>query len=79
MFGIRHCTAFECCMNGSNSLDESDRTPLVYCSECDPKLWWACKLELASRAMALAAFANRHALEHEANQWSRIAKILGEG
>jgi hypothetical protein len=29
--------------------------------------------------MALAAFANRHALEREANQWSRIAKILGEG
>ena len=76
MFVIRHCTAFECCMNGSNSLDESDRTPLVYCPECDPKLWWSCKLEPASRALALAAFANRHALEREANQWSRIAKIL---
>ena len=25
MFSLRHCTAYECVMGGSNSLDESDR------------------------------------------------------
>ena len=46
-------------------------------SECDPKLWWACKLEPVSRAKALADFSKRHSLEREAAEWSRIAKALG--
>jgi archaemetzincin len=78
MFGIKHCIAFECCMNGSNSLDESDRNSMVYCCECDPKLWWACKLEPATRAKALAEFSKKHLLEREATQWERIAKALSE-
>ena len=45
MFGIKHCTAYECCMNGSNHQAESDQTPLVFCVECDAKLWWACGLD----------------------------------
>lgn len=77
MFGIKHCIAYECCMNGSNSLEESDRAPLVYCPECDPKLWWACKLDPATRAKSLADFAKRHALERDAELWNRIAKTLG--
>jgi len=76
MFGIEHCTAYECCMNGSNSLDESDRNSLVFCAECDPKLWWACKLDPAPRAKALAAFAKHHAMEPEAEQWTHIAELL---
>lgn len=79
MFGIHHCTAYQCCMNGSNSLDESDRTPLVYCCECDPKLWWSCELKPAARAKALAEFSKKHSLEAEAAQWERIAKALAEG
>ncbi len=34
MLGIPHCVAFECCMNGSRSREESDRQPLEFCSEC---------------------------------------------
>jgi archaemetzincin len=78
MFGIEHCIAYECCMNGSNSLAESDRASMVYCCECDPKLWWACKLEPATRAKALAEFSNKHSLQREAAEWQRIAKALGE-
>jgi len=77
MFGIEHCIAYECCMNGSNSLDESDRNSMVYCCECDPKLWWACKLEPAARAKALEEFSKKHSLEREAAEWGRIAKALG--
>jgi archaemetzincin len=78
MFGIEHCIAYECCMNGSNSLAESDRNSMVYCCECDPKLWWACKLEPATRAKALAEFSKKHGLQREATEWELIAKALGE-
>lgn len=76
MFGIKHCTAYDCCMNGSNSLEESDRASMVYCCECDPKLWWHCNLEPISRAKALAEFAKRNSLKREAAEWGEIAAAL---
>jgi archaemetzincin len=78
MFGIRHCIAYDCCMNGSNSLQESDRASMVFCCECDPKLWWSCQLDPAPRAKALAEFFKRHALEREEKQWNQIALALAK-
>ena len=66
-----------CCMNGSNSLEESDRASMVFCCECDPKLWWSCNLEPIARARALAEFAKRNSLEREAAEWAGIATALG--
>ncbi|HEY6125843.1 MAG TPA: archaemetzincin [Steroidobacteraceae bacterium] len=60
MFGIRHCTAYECGMNGSNHSEERDRQPLEFCPECQPKLWWTCGLDPLARSRALAAVARRH-------------------
>ncbi len=40
MFGITHCVQNECCMNGSNSLVESDGQPLWLCWECQAKICW---------------------------------------
>lgn len=77
MFGIKHCTAYECCMNGSNHQAESDQTPLVFCPECDAKLWWACGLHAPRRAKALHAFAQEHKLDPDTAQWEKIAKALG--
>lgn len=76
MFGIKHCTAYECCMNGSNHQAESDQAPLVFCVECDAKLWWACGLEVKARSNALHAFAKKHGLEPDVAQWGKIAKAL---
>lgn len=76
MFGIRHCIAYECCMNGSNHQAESDQTPLVFCPECDAKLWWTCSLNVSKRASALHAFAKEHALDPDVAQWEKIAKAL---
>ncbi len=76
MFGIKHCIAYECCMNGANHQGESDRTPLVFCPECDAKLWWACKLEIHKRAKELHAFADKHQLNPDTAQLQRIAKAL---
>ena len=79
MFGIRHCTAYECCMNGSNNLAESDRAPLFFCAECEPKIWWACSIHPAARAKELAAMAKRFSMAAESSHWSRVAEILGAG
>jgi archaemetzincin len=38
MFGLAHCTFFNCLMNGSNHLGESDRRPLHLCPACLRKL-----------------------------------------
>ena len=63
-------------MNGSNSLEESDHASMVYCCECDPKLWWSCNLEPIPRAKALVEFAKRNSLEREAVAWAKIAAAL---
>jgi archaemetzincin len=76
MFGIAHCTAFECGMNGSNSLEESDRGPLPFCSECELKLWWNCGLDPLPRYRALVAFGERHGLERVTKEWQRRLDAL---
>jgi archaemetzincin len=69
MLGIHHCTAWECGMNGSNNLAETDRHPLPFCVECEQKVWWACGLEPAKRYERLARWATEHELEEEARFW----------
>jgi archaemetzincin len=79
MFGMRHCTAYECGMNGSNSLEESDRAPLAFCPECEAKLWWVCGQDPVKRAGLLADFARRHGFGTEATLWEAQVKALGAG
>lgn len=38
MFSLAHCLHAKCVMNGTNSLQESDRQPMYACSECLAKL-----------------------------------------
>jgi archaemetzincin len=76
MFGIQHCTMFECGMNGSNNLAESDRAPLPFCAECELKLWWACKLDPAPRYEALVRFCKMHGLEKEEKEFQRRLEAL---
>jgi archaemetzincin len=38
MFGMDHCIAYHCNMNGSNNLQESDRQPASMCPVCLRKL-----------------------------------------
>jgi archaemetzincin len=71
MLGIEHCIAYECGMNGSNSLDETDRTPLPFCPECERKLWWFLELEPSQRYKSLSSFATEHGLKEEALFWQK--------
>jgi archaemetzincin len=34
MLGLQHCIQYACVLNGSNSLDESDKKPSIICPEC---------------------------------------------
>lgn len=56
MFGMPHCLAFSCAMNGSNSLEESDRHPLWLCPVCVSKLVWNRAADPVARYRDLAAF-----------------------
>jgi len=60
MFGIRHCIAYQCGMNGSNHSDERDRQPLEFCPQCQAKLWWTCGLDPLTRSRALESMARKH-------------------
>lgn len=49
MFGIKHCQWFNCVMQGSNHLEESDRRPLDFCPICLRKTQSAVGFKIAER------------------------------
>jgi len=76
MFGIRHCTKYQCGMNGSNSVEERDRQPLEFCPECQPKLWWTLKLDPLARSQALERVARRYGFDHVAADLAKQTTAL---
>jgi archaemetzincin len=78
MFGIDHCTAYTCCMNGYNSMKEADASPLAFCPECDAKVWWRFHLDPIPRYRRLAQFATGKGLARDADLWTRCAQALEE-
>jgi archaemetzincin len=79
MFGILHCTRYECCMNGSNNRTEADSRPMGFCPEDEMKIWWACQVEPVARYDRLAAFASAHGLDDLARSWSAAGAALRRG
>lgn len=63
-------------MNGSNNLDEFDRTPLAFCPECSAKIWWACHADPAKWYASLAEFAEHHDLRQEAALWRKCERAV---
>ena len=76
MFGIRHCIAYQCGMNGSNHADERDRQPLEFCPECQPKVWWTLGLDPLTRSRALEATSRRHGLQWAADAFAMQSRAL---
>jgi archaemetzincin len=79
MFGLAHCTYFNCLMNGSNHLAESDRRPLHLCPVCLRKLQWNIGFDVLERYAALER-ANRAAAFIDEADWfkRRIKTVHGE-
>jgi archaemetzincin len=78
MFSMQHCTAYECNMCGSNSLEESDRQPLACCQECVAKLWWITGAEPVARYRKLAEFCKEQGLGPERVFYEKCIKALEE-
>lgn len=75
-FSLMHCIRFECNMNGSNSLEESDSRPLPLCPACLRKLQWNRGFDVLERYRSLHAFYEKHGLTEE-KRWTtaRISQI----
>jgi archaemetzincin len=56
MFGIQHCIYFNCLMNGSNHLEESDRRPLHLCPVDLRKLHYSIGFDISERYRSLLDF-----------------------
>ena len=76
MFGLQHCARFECLMGGSNSLEETDRSPAALCPVCLKKLAWNLHLDVRERYRRLLAIYQREGLTDLA-RWTeaRLQKI----
>lgn len=70
MFGMEHCTYYECVMNGSNHLAETDRRPAHLCPVCLRKLHYAVGFAPDRRYRDLERFFRRSKLGPEAD-WVR--------
>jgi len=79
MFGLAHCTFFNCLMNGSNHLAESDRRPIHLCPVCLRKLQWSIGFNVLERYRALEHVTRADGLTDEA-EWlrNRIRTLRGE-
>jgi archaemetzincin len=77
MFSMQHCIFFECAMNGSNHLRESDERPMALCPVCLRKLQSSIGFDLVDRYRRLYALYHDLGFEHEAS-WvrNRLKRIV---
>ncbi len=78
MFSLHHCVRYECLMNGSNSLEEMDRSPAFLCRVCLKKLAYNLRFDVRARYRRLRALYARDGLG-ELVHWldARLARIGG--
>ena len=76
MFGLAHCTYFNCLMNGSNHLVEADRRPLHLCPVCLRKLQWSIGFDVLKRYSALEGICRVNGFTDEADWLTRRLKNL---
>src|SRR5205085_4097676 len=76
MFGLVHCTYFNCLMNGSNHLVESDRRPLHLCPVCLRTLQWSIGFDVLKRYSSLEGIYRANGFTDEADRSMRRLKSL---
>jgi archaemetzincin len=76
MFGLAHCMFFNCLMNGSNHLAESDRRPLHLCPVCLRKLQWSIGFDVLQRYRALERLTRADGFTDEADWFNRRIEFL---
>jgi archaemetzincin len=76
MFGMRHCTKYECLMSGTNHLAETDRRPLDNCPQCMAKVAWAMNYDTVERYKNLAAFWKKNKKPDEEKRMLEMAAAV---
>ena len=76
MFFLRHCIAYPCNMQGSNTLAESDRQPIALCPQCYAKVLFATGANPIDRYARLIQFCETHNLGDQANFFKRSKAAL---
>jgi archaemetzincin len=75
MLTLYHCRAFECVMNGSNSLSESDSRPIYPCAECIAKLSWNIGFSIPQHYEKLLPFFQKQQLIAEAEYCQKVLNL----
>ena len=76
MFSIQHCIKYQCNMQGSNSLDESDEQPLYLCPQCHAKILYATGCEPVDRYKKLVEFCEKHELKDQREYFQQAISRL---
>ena len=76
IFGIRHCIAYECLMNGSNSLTESDFKPVYLCPIDLKKVCWRMETDEVRRFIALKSFWAQNDFETHSKFYDRSLALF---
>ena len=76
MFSIQHCIKYQCNMQGSNSLDESDEQPLYLCPQCHAKILYATGCEPVDRYKKLVEFCEKHELKDQKEYFQQAISRL---
>lgn len=69
MFGLHHCIYFDCLMNGSNGLEETDAQPQHLCPVCLRKLHFNVQFNPVTRYEELNKFYKAHEWDNE-TRWT---------
>jgi len=80
MFGLKHCIFFQCVLNGSNHLEESDSRPLHLCPVCLRKLQFSIGFDVVDRFRKLILFYQRVGFDFDDEAWwvaNRLQRISG--
>jgi archaemetzincin len=79
MFGLLHCIFFQCLVNGSNHMQESDSRPIHLCPVCLRKLQYNIEFDVVKRYQKLLVFYKQAGMQVEA-KWvtSRLEKLTAK-
>ena len=77
MFGMWHCTKYECVMSGTNYLGETDSRPIDACPECMAKVAWLSNVPPKERYDRLESFCRKNGMTKEAVDFERKSKAIG--
>lgn len=76
MFSIKHCSNYYCIMNGSNSLEEADKKPTLFCPDCLEKFCWNFKIEPKVYFERVKLFWKENDFNKEVKNYDRFIEVL---